>query len=211
MMKRNVKKKGILDKKKGGRYSLNKRCWDSRFEKMRKWEFKKKREIGLRIDIVSFLSFFLKVYCACIESWLIKHFFARHVISYFLCHACMHHTKHQVKYFFPNLFPRDKIWKTSWKLESMPWRRFKKNSITKSERWKNNWPDWQIYLKTTSKHKRCIPEVNHPCQINRSLDHSSKPRVICHVKLIASTCGNQCPQPRLFSWQHPDLSISQAA
>ena len=69
-------------------------------------KIQKKEKIGSRIEMVSFLSFFLKIYCACIESWWIRHFCAQHVISYFSYHACIHHTRHQVKYLMPNSFPR---------------------------------------------------------------------------------------------------------
>ena len=36
-------------------------------------------------------------------------------------------------------------------------------------------------------------EARHPCQIDRSLDHLSRLRVIGHIELIAPTCGNQGP------------------
>ena len=62
----------------------------------------------------------------------------------------------------------------------------------------------------TSKPRQCILEAHYPYQINRSLDHSSKLRAICHAGLIAPTCSNQRPQLHLLSWQHLDLLISQA-
>ena len=34
-------------------------------------------------------------------------------------------------------------------------------------------------------------KVNHHRQINRSLDHSSRLRAICHIELIAPTYDNQ--------------------
>ena len=72
----------------------------------------------------------------------------------------------------------------------MPWKTCKKNSNTISERWKGNWPDWQVCLKTW----QFILKAHHPYRINESFDHSSIPRAICHVKLIAPTCGNQRSQ-----------------
>ena len=48
------------------------------------------------------------------------------------------------------------------------------------------------------------------CQINRSLDHSSRLRAICHVELIVPTCGNQNLQLHLPSGQHLDPLICQA-
>ena len=99
------------------------------------------------------------------------------------------------------------IWVINGKLELVPWKTPKKNSNTISGRWKGNWPNWQVCLKTW----RFILEAHHPCQINGSLNHSSRPRAICHVELIAPTCGNQRPQLRFLSQQSPDLSISQAA
>ena len=75
------------------------------------------------------------------------------------------------------------IWEINGKLELVPWRTLKKNSNIISGRWEGNWPDWQICLRTW----RFILEAHHPCQINRSLDHSSRLRAICHAKLIAST------------------------
>ena len=55
-------------------------------------------------------SFLSKLHCAYFENktWLIRHFWAWHIISYFLYHACIHYTKHQVKYLMPNLFPKVK-------------------------------------------------------------------------------------------------------
>ena len=49
-----------------------------------------KRKIGFEIRNDFFLSLFLKVYCVCIKSWSVRHFWAWHVISY-LCimHACI--------------------------------------------------------------------------------------------------------------------------
>ena len=78
-----------------------------------------------------------------------------------------------------------------------------------SERWRNIWPGWQVCSKTTSKHRRCIPEVNHHRQINRSLDHLSRLRAICHVELIAPTYGNQGLQFHQPSGQHLDPLICQ--
>ena len=59
--------------KKGGNFGkrkkqLNKRCWDNVIQKNEKMRIQKRREIGLRTEMVSFLSFFLKVYYAFIES-----------------------------------------------------------------------------------------------------------------------------------------------
>ena len=54
------------------------------------------------------------------------------------------------------------------------------------------------------------PEVNHHRQINRSLDHSSRLRAICHAKLIAPTCGNQGLQLHRPLGQHLDPLICQA-
>ena len=75
-------------------------------QKMRKWKFKKKK-IGLGLERCFFLSFFSRFYCACIESWSIRHFCAQHVILYFLCYVYIHHTaRHQENYLMPNSFPR---------------------------------------------------------------------------------------------------------
>ena len=104
------------------------------------------------------------------------------------------------------IFKGQEIWETNGKLELVPWRTPKKNLNTISERWKSNWPDWQVCLKIW----QFILEARHPCQIDRSLDHSSKLRAICRVELIAPACGNQRSQLHLLSWQCPDLSISQA-
>ena len=76
-----------------------------------------------------------------------------------------------------------------------------------SERWRSNWPDWQICLRTW----RFILEAHHPRQINRSLDHSSRLRAICHAELIAPIRDNQRPQLHLLSWRHLDLPTIQAA
>ena len=66
-------------------------------------------------------------------------------------------------------------------------------------------------MKTTSKSKQCILEACHPYQIDRSLDHSSRLRAICHAELIAPTCGNQGLQLRPLLGQHLDLLIGQTA
>ena len=52
----------------------------------------------------------LSFYCAYFgnKAWLIGYFWAWHIIPYFLYHACMHHTKHQVRYLMSNLFPKVK-------------------------------------------------------------------------------------------------------
>ena len=55
------------------------------------------------------------------------------------------------------------------------------------------------------------PRGPHPCRINGSLDHSSRPRAICHVELIAPTYGNKSLQLHLPSGQHIDPLICQAA
>ena len=78
-----------------------------------------------------------------------------------------------------------------------------------SERWRNNWPDWQACLKIISRSRQCILEVNHHRQINRSLDHSSRLRVICHIELIAPTCDNQGLQLHRPLGQHLDPLICQ--
>ena len=76
-----------------------------------------------------------------------------------------------------------------------------------SERWRSNWPDWQICLRTWW----FILEAHHPRQTNGSLDHSSRLWAIYHAELIAPTCDNQHPQLHLLSWRHLDLTTSQAA
>ena len=58
-----------------------------------------------------FCRFFLRfLYCAYFDNkaWLIRHFWAWHIIPYFSYHACMHHKKHQVRCLMPNLFPKIK-------------------------------------------------------------------------------------------------------
>ena len=67
-----------------------------------------KKKMNLRLEMVFFLPFSLKVYCACIKSWSVKSFCAQYIISYLSCHACMHHTRHQVKCLMPNSFPKVK-------------------------------------------------------------------------------------------------------
>ena len=70
---------------------------------------------------------------------------------------------------------------------------------------------FEDYIKTQA----VLPRGPSPCQLNmplvQVLDHSSRPRTICHMKLVAPAFGNQCPQSCLLSWQHLDPSISQAA
>ena len=69
----------------------------------------------LGLDMHFFLSSKFLFNCACFsdESLLVIHFCAQHFISYFSL-SCMHTSyilhiaRHQVKYFFPNLFPRDR-------------------------------------------------------------------------------------------------------
>ena len=74
------------------------------------WENLQKR-CGLRLDrcflCCRFSSKFHRAYFDN-EARLIGHFWAWHVISYFSYHACMHHTRHQVRCLMPNLFPKVK-------------------------------------------------------------------------------------------------------
>ena len=70
-----------------------------------------KKDYGLRLDrCFLFCRFSSNLHRAYFnnKAWLIRHFLARHIIPYFLYHACIHHTKHQVKYLMPNLFPKVK-------------------------------------------------------------------------------------------------------
>ena len=75
-----------------------------------RWENLQKRW-GLRLDrcflFCRFSSKFHRVYFDN-KAWLIRHLWAWHIIPYFLYHACIHHTKHQVKYLMLNLFPKVK-------------------------------------------------------------------------------------------------------
>ena len=71
----------------------------------------KKKICGLGLNrCFLFCRFFSKFHRAYFDNkaWLIRHFWAWHIIPYFLYHACMHHTKHQVKCLMPNLFPKVK-------------------------------------------------------------------------------------------------------
>ena len=123
--------------------------------------------------------------------------------------SCMHATyKTSSEIFNTEFISKGQwIWETNGKLELVPWRTLKKNLNTISERWKGNWPDWQVCLKTW----QFVPEAHHPWQINRSLDHSSRLQAICHAKLIALTYGNQDLRLCLLLWQHVDMPISKAA
>ena len=70
-----------------------------------------KKICGLGLDrCFLFCCFFSKFHRAYFDNkaWLIRHFWAWHIISYFLYQGCIHHTKHQVKYLMPNLFPKVK-------------------------------------------------------------------------------------------------------
>ena len=72
-------------------------------------KFTKKMWLGLDRCFL-FCRFFSKFHLAYFDNkaWLIRHFWAWHIIPYFLYHACIHHTKNQVKYLMPNLFPKVK-------------------------------------------------------------------------------------------------------
>ena len=42
------------------------------------------------------------------------------------------------------------------------------------------------------------PRGPHPCRINGSLDHSSRPRAICHVELIAQPAAAKAHNSAFF-------------
>ena len=69
------------------------------------------KRCGLRLDrcflFCRFSSKFHRVYFDN-KAWLIRHFWAWHIIPYFLYHACIHHMKHQVKYLMPIFFSKVK-------------------------------------------------------------------------------------------------------
>ena len=70
-----------------------------------------KKRCGLRLDrCFPFCYFSSKFHCAYFDNkaWLIMHFWAWQIIPYFLYHAHIHHTKHQVKYLMSILFSKVK-------------------------------------------------------------------------------------------------------
>ena len=81
-----------------------------------KWKCwkKLKKKNWIRLEVCFFLSMSSN-FCAHFDNkaWLIEHFWAWHIIPHFLYHACIHHTKQQVKYLMPNLFPKVKKYERS--------------------------------------------------------------------------------------------------
>ena len=68
-----------------------------------------KEKIGLRIEMVSFLSFFSRFIMHALsydQSDIFEHNMSFHIFR--IMHACIHHTQHQVKYLMSNLFPKVK-------------------------------------------------------------------------------------------------------
>ena len=122
----------------------------------------------------------------------------------------MHHmiVIRKVKYFFPNLFPRNRDMGDRLEARLNAIENIEENLDMTSGRWKSIWPDWQVCWKITSGPKQCILKDHH--QINKSLDLSPGLRAISHMELIAPTCGNQYPQLRPPSRQLLDMSISRA-
>ena len=143
--------------------------------------------------LLSFLVFKIFVHASVInhdQSNLFVHNTSFHIFR--VMHACIICIAiHKVKYFFPNLFSRDKYGRSigsSNQCHREYSRRFGHDIREVKKHLARLTSLFEDYIKTQVVHS----QTHHPCQFNRSLDHSSKPRAIYHVELIAPTCGNQC-------------------